>query len=155
LGARGAAAAVLAWVSLAAASAPRAADLAAAQRDAAAARVHYMLECQGCHLADGAGSPPAVPPLRGVVGRFLQLPGGREYLIRVPGSAQSPLSDAELAAVLNWIIREFGPAEVASDFAAFSAEEVARHRKRPLLEVEAVRTELLRELERAPSAGGS
>ena len=49
-------------------------------------RVDYMLQCQGCHLADGAGSPGAVPDLRGSLGRFLAVPGGREYLVRVPGA---------------------------------------------------------------------
>ena len=50
------------------------------------------------------------------MGTFLTVPGGREYLVRVPGSAQSPLSDAELARVLNWMIRAFGPPAIAADF---------------------------------------
>ena len=70
-------------------------------------QILYMLQCQGCHLADGTGAPGAVPSLEGM-GRFLSVPGGREYLVRVPGSAQSPLSDLELAEVLNWMLREFG-----------------------------------------------
>jgi len=108
--------------------------------------VNYMLECQGCHLADGAGAAGKVPALSGFVGRFLRVPGGREYLIRVPGSAQSPLSNRELAGVLNWIIRRFGPADIASDFIAFTAEEVARYRERPLVHVERVRRELIQHM---------
>ena len=49
----------------------------------------YLLQCRGCHGPDGAGAPGAAPSFRGQVGRFLAVPGGREYLIRVPGTAQS------------------------------------------------------------------
>lgn len=118
-------------------------------------QIDYMLECQGCHLADGAGAPGAVPDLRGSVGRFLLVPRGRAYLVRVPGAATSRLSDAELAAVLNWMVRRFGPARVTADFAPFTADEVARERSRPLLEVQALREELLRALEASPSAPGA
>jgi mono/diheme cytochrome c family protein len=106
----------------------------------------YMLHCQGCHLPDGSGSPGAVPTLRGV-GRFLATSRGREYLIRVPGSAQSPLSDAELAALLDWIVARFDPETAAAGFRRFDAAEVARWRRPPLAEVEALRAALLRELE--------
>jgi hypothetical protein len=105
-----------------------------------------MLQCQGCHGADGSGAPGIVPDLRRQVGRFLQVPGGREYLVRVPGSARSPLGDAPLAEVLNWMLRRFGPADVLAGFVPYSAEEVARLRRTPLLEVQSVRRELLRRL---------
>jgi hypothetical protein len=102
-----------------------------------------MLQCQGCHLADGSGSPGAVPDLRGSLAPLLAAPGGREYLVRVPGAAQSPLSDQRLAAVLDWMIREFGPPEAAAAAQPYRAEEVARWRARPYLEVESVRRALL------------
>jgi len=114
-------------------------------------QVDYLLQCQGCHRADGSGTPNSVPPLRDFVGRFLTVPGGREYLIRVPGSAQSPLDDAELAAVLNWMIERFGPAETSAAFTPFSAEEVARLRRPPLTDVESVRSDLLSRMP-APNA---
>jgi hypothetical protein len=114
--------------------------------------VDYMLQCQGCHLADGGGSPGAVPPLTGLMGKFLWVPRGREYLVRVPGSSQSPLSDAELAAVLNWMIRRFGPEQAARDFTAFSADEVAGYRDPPLTDVETLRAELLRQISRIESS---
>jgi hypothetical protein len=110
------------------------------------ARVDWMLQCQGCHRADGSGSPGVVPDLRGQVARFLLVPGGREYLVQVPGSARSPLGDAALAEVLNWMVRSFGPADVAVRFQAYSADEVAGLRRSPLLEVQSVRRELLRQL---------
>jgi hypothetical protein len=77
------------------------------------------------------------------------VPGGREYLVRVPGSAQSPLTDSSLAEVLNWMIREFGPATVARDFVPFDAEEVARYRNPPLTDVEELRRGLLHRIEAA------
>ncbi len=112
-------------------------------------QIHYMLQCQGCHRADGSGSPGAVPSLTGYRGRFLTVPGGREYLVRVPGSAQSPLSDADLARVLNWMIRAFGPPAIAADFEPFRTEEVERLRASPLTDVDSVRRELSRAIDRA------
>jgi mono/diheme cytochrome c family protein len=121
--------------------------LLAAPARAADPRADYMLQCQGCHLPDGSGSPGAVPDLRGSLARFLTVPGGREYLVRVPGAAQSPLSDARLAALLDWMLREFGPAEAAAGHEPYRAEEVARWRAQPYLEVESVRRALLRRIE--------
>jgi hypothetical protein len=121
--------------------------LAAATAHAGDPRVDYMLQCQGCHLADGSGAPGVVPDLRGSLGRFLRVPGGREYLVRVPGAAQSPLSDERLAALLDWMIREFGPADAAADVGPYRPEEVARWRADPYLEVEGVRRELMRRIQ--------
>jgi hypothetical protein len=126
---------------------------AVAARGAADPAVAYMLECQGCHGAQGTGTPGAVPALADRVALFLLVPGGREYLIRVPGSAQSALDDAELARLLDWIVRRFGPAEAAARATSFSAEEVARERARPLVDVGPARRKLLRRIEAAaPSA---
>ncbi len=107
-------------------------------------RTDYILNCRGCHAPDGGGLPDASPSFRGQVGKFLWVPGGREYLIRVPGTAQSELSDARIAALLNWIVREFSPDEVPADFVPFTTEEVARHRRPTLTEVDGVRRDLLR-----------
>jgi len=113
----------------------------------------YMLHCQGCHLADGAGSPGSVPDLRDQLGSFLGVPGGREYLVRVPGSASAPIDDAELASLLNWMVVRFGPAEVARDFRRYSGPEVARCRASPLTDVGALRARLVQQI--APDAPGS
>ncbi len=117
---------------------------------AEAPHINYMLECQGCHLADGTGFAGKVPALKNFVGRFLTVTGGREFLVRVPGSAQSALDDRELAEVLNWIIRRFGPDDVSRDFVAFTREEVMRYRGRPLTDVESVRSELMRHMRGRP-----
>ena len=104
----------------------------------------YMLQCQGCHMADGSGSPGSVPDLRQSLGRLVERPEGRAFLIRVPGSAQSPLSDQKLAEVLTWMVRRFGGAAVSRQFRPFTAQEVSQHR-RPLLDVASARRRLLRE----------
>jgi mono/diheme cytochrome c family protein len=105
-----------------------------------------MLHCQGCHGPDGSGAPGAVPSFRGQVAQFLRVEGGREYLIRVPGVSQSELSDARVAAVLNWIVSEFDPANRPADAAAFTSAEVAGRRRPPLADVEAIRAALLKKL---------
>ncbi len=108
------------------------------------AQADYILNCRGCHGPDGRGLPGGAPTFRGVVAKFLWVPAGREYLIRVPGTAQSELSDERTAALLNWLVRAFSPAEVPLDFVPFTGEEVARHRRTPLTDVAATRRDLLR-----------
>src|SRR5262245_14933277 len=106
----------------------------------------YTLNCEGCHRADGTGTPGSVPALRGSVARVLAAPGGREYLSRVPGVAQAPLDDAALAAVLNWMLDRFDRAHVPAGFTPYTADEVGRLRKQPLLNVEAERNSLVEQL---------
>lgn len=105
-------------------------------------RTNYMLHCQGCHLADGSGRQGKVPDMRGELGRIAQLPGGRDYIGRVPGVANAQLTDAQLARVLNWLIPEMTP-EIAATFAPYSASEVGHLRRNRLQEVRAVRQRLL------------
>lgn len=118
-------------------------------------RGDYMLECAGCHLQDGSGMAPKVPDMRGVIGRMAQLPEGRAYLVRVPGAALSPLSDAELAAVMNWSLKAFAPQTTPEDFQAYTAKEVARLRADPIQKPAKARRELLEALDEAGIPGGS
>ena len=112
-------------------------------------RLDYVLHCMGCHLEDGSGAPGRIPTLAGV-GRFLGVPDGRAYLVRVPGSAHAPLDDAALAALLNWMLVRFDPAVAAAPgFVAYDAAEVARHRAAPLANADAERRRLLAVLEPA------
>ncbi|MEB2285714.1 MAG: hypothetical protein B6D46_09145 [Polyangiaceae bacterium UTPRO1] len=122
-----------------AAAADRSAPEPVAARDAAAdaLAVHdYLLSCGGCHALDGSGSEH-VPALRGL-DRLLARPGGRAYLVRVPGVTNAPLSDARLAALLDWIFVNFGNRTPAG----FSAEEVAAGRAAPLVDPIAARAAL-------------
>lgn len=113
---------------------------------ASSPRIDYILHCQGCHLADGSGTPEKVPALKHQVGRFMHVPGGREYLIRVPGSSQAALTDAQVAAVLNWILENFSAAELPAGFTSYSTEEVSRLRRPPLANVSEVRAGLMAEI---------
>lgn len=92
--------------------------------------------CAACHLANGAGVPGAFPPLRADIRALAGNAAGRRYLalvvikgvsgpITVEGKpyrgvmpAQAGLNDAQIAAVLNHILKgasakPFTPAEVA------------------------------------------
>ena len=105
-------------------------------------RIAYWLHCAGCHLLDGTGAPPEVPTLIDEPGRIAALPGGREYLVRIPGVAQASLSDAKLAEVLNFMLEEFSASSTAGDFVAFYIEEVGRARERVLIDPLRRRAEL-------------
>lgn len=107
------------------------------------AQVNYMLHCMGCHLEDGAGAPGKVPALKDQMGKFLHVPGGRRYLVQVPGVAQAALPDQDLAAVLNWTLETFSSAQLPADFAPYSSAEVARYRRHKLIDVAGTRAALV------------
>ena len=105
----------------------------------------YALHCMGCHQQHGEGHG-TVPQLQGFVGHFLKVPGGREFLVQVPGVAQSALTDDELAAVLNWTLLEFSRNELPEDFRPYDGQEVAGYRGGRLIDVIPVRARLLEEM---------
>ncbi len=108
------------------------------------ARIDYILKCQGCHQPEGGGDLAHTPPLKGEVARFLQVPGGREFLARVPGVASVDLSDARLAQLLNWTVQRFDRGNVPAGFEPYSAAEISQLRRHPLrLEREATRASLV------------
>ena len=109
-------------------------------------RINYILHCQGCHLADGAGTHGKVPALKNEVGHFLRVPGGREFLIQVPGTSQSALTDAEVADVLNWILENFSSAQLPANFVPYVTDEISRYRQPPLANVSAVRAILMEQM---------
>lgn len=113
---------------------------------------NWTLNCQGCHRIDGSGDAQTAPSLAGIVAQFLLVPGGREYLARVPGVATSPFSDADLAELLNWMLWRFDAADLPADFKPYTAEEMHALRAAPLrLEANAQRTALLETLKRQRS----
>lgn len=113
----------------------------------------YMLDCMGCHQTDGSGVPGKVPDMRLTLGPFSRTAAGRRYLIEVPGVAQAPLSNAELAELLNWLVRGLGGVAESGHFIPFTAAEVAAYRQTPLVEVAAIRRTLLAESRRRVSVG--
>jgi cytochrome c553 len=106
---------------------------------------HWTLNCQGCHRPDGTGSAGTAPSLAGTVARFLSVRGGREYLGRVPGVATSPLSDADLSEVVNWMLWRFDKEHLPARFEPYTAAEIGRLRGQPLrLEASQMRADLLK-----------
>ncbi len=106
---------------------------------------NWTLNCQGCHRPDGAGSAGTAPSLTGTVSKFLTVPGGREYLARVPGVATSSLANADLAELMNWMCWRFDKEHMPGDFLPFTAAEIGRLRTQPLrLEASQMRHDLLR-----------
>jgi hypothetical protein len=104
--------------------------------------VNYQLRCMGCHLPDGSGQPGRVPSIRRSLVLFSASPAGREYVVRVPGVAQSPLSDEDTAALLNWMARNLSDVKIPPGFADYSQAEIHRMRDQPLVQVSAVRARL-------------
>jgi mono/diheme cytochrome c family protein len=107
----------------------------------------YSRHCQGCHREDGMGAAGAVPRLQQFVGYFTRLPGGRDYLMRVPGVTNAHLDDARLAGVLNWMLETFSRDQVAPGFAPFTAAEVGRNREHPIIHVEETRRGLIAQMQ--------
>ena len=108
----------------------------------------YLLKCSGCHRANGQGASDAgVPPFPGFIADLARDPGGRTYMLHVPGVVSSGLSDADLTGVLNYLLdrwssgpaaeaRRFTPQEVATlravgvnDIVSYRRTLVARLRK--------------------------
>jgi hypothetical protein len=110
---------------------------------AADPHIEYMLDCMGCHQADGAGVPGKVPDMRSSLVPLARKAAGRRYLIQVPGVAQAPLSDAELAQLVNWMVRHLSARAIPASFRAFTPAEVAAYRRAPLVEVARIRRRLL------------
>jgi cytochrome c553 len=106
-------------------------------------RVNFQLQCMGCHHADGSGEDGRVPSLRRTLVPFSALAEGREFVLRVPGVAQAPLSDADIAALLNWMARNLSDVPVPAGFVDYTSDEVGRARHRPLAAVREARTLLL------------
>ncbi len=92
----------------------------------------YLLYCGGCHGINGRSSDTAVPDLRGQVDAFLCLPAGREYIVRLPNVAFAPLGDAQLADLMNFVVR-LGNTRQGSPDAPYTAAEVGTLRRKPLL----------------------
>ena len=109
------------------------------------AQFNYQMSCQGCHAPDGSGAG-SVPRMRDQVGMFLNTREGRDYLVRVPGSAVSALGDAELAEVLNWIVAEFAGDSLTVAFEPYTEHEVGLLRQQPLNEVVQYRAQLIAEI---------
>jgi mono/diheme cytochrome c family protein len=107
------------------------------------AQTNYVLHCQGCHTADGSGLDGKVPSLRATLVPFARTAEGRKFLVQVPGVAQSTLTNAETAAVLNWMLGNLADDKQIAGISAFTEKEVAGYRATRLVNSREVRTQLL------------
>ena len=106
----------------------------------------YTLNCWGCHKPRAEGIPGTVPRLADSMANFLRVPGGREYLVEVPGVAASALSNAEIAEVLNWLLVTFNKAEMPAEFKPYTAAEIAKYRPHQLIRITETRDDLVKRL---------
>jgi hypothetical protein len=81
-------------------------------------------------------------------GLFVRNQLGREYLIQVPGLAQSRLDDATAARLLNWILQRFSADRLPADFAPYTAQEVTRSRPDKASDAKTRRDAILAEMRR-------
>lgn len=79
-------------------------------------------------MADGRGAPPEVPTLVAVLGPIVASQEGRDYVVRVPGASQTPLTDAQLAEVMNWVLITFNAATLGPNFMPLTGNEVGKAR---------------------------
>src|SRR2546429_9229170 len=101
-----------------------------------------MLNCMGCHRPEGSGAAGKAPSVRESLVTLSSSAAGRRFLVQVPGASQSPLTDLELAQVLNWMVRNLSARAVPADFMDFTAAEVASYRRPPLVKVRETRPSL-------------
>jgi len=106
-------------------------------------QTNYQLHCMGCHVADGSGLEGKVPSMRPTLVPLALFAEGRQYLVQVPGVAQSRLSDAETAALLNWMVHSLGDRAVPTAMREFTAQEVAKYRATRMVEVRETRAKLM------------
>jgi len=98
-------------------------------------RTHYLMGCVGCHGEQGVTISQRVPDLKGQIGYFLNIPEGRDYLVRLPNVAFAPLSDQQVADMVNYMVFDLGESSVPKGAKPYTAAEVGRLRKQPLTEV--------------------
>lgn len=121
--------------------------LAQTPRQAAQARLQYMQHCMGCHLPDGSGAPDkGIPSMHNMLGRFLQVPGGRAFIVQVPGVMNSALNDADIAQLMNWLLPQVSAATLPTNTAPYTAEEIRQLRQTRPTDVPATRAALVAQL---------
>lgn len=93
----------------------------------------YIEHCSGCHGMQGDSAPADIPVLRNRIGYFMCTRQGREYLIRLPNVAYSPIADnQQLADMMNFVVFGLGGASAPKGTKPFTAAEVAKQRGRAL-----------------------
>ena len=121
----------------------------AAQPAVTSPRSLYVLHCAGCHGMDASGVPgQGVPSMRGALGQFMRMPEGRAFLLQVPGVNNAGLSDAQIALVTNWMVRQFSADTAPPGWADYTADEVAVAKAQRPADVIRARADLVARLQR-------
>jgi hypothetical protein len=111
------------------------------------ASANFILRCSGCHGLRGDGAPEVgIPQFRNFVGAFAGDPAGRTYVVRVPGVSNSGLNDAEIADVINYVMKTWGGTSLPSSFVPFTEQEVVTRRALPVADVVSLRREVVQHL---------
>ncbi len=114
------------------------------------ARTNYIHHCSGCHLVDGSGAPSkGIPSMHDTLSRFLQVSGGREYIVQVPGVMNSPLGDRDIAELMNWLLPKVSPGGLPPGLQPYSAAEIGALRKTRPVDFAATREKLIEEARQA------
>jgi mono/diheme cytochrome c family protein len=97
--------------------------------------------CAVCHQANGEGITGVYPPLAGTIGRYVQLPEGRSYLVHLllfgmtgtitsKGTAYegwmppaSDYSDNELAEAIDYVLSKLNAKELPAGFKPITAAD--------------------------------
>jgi len=95
-------------------------------------RATYLGRCGGCHGVDGHSADGLVPDLKDSAGYFLCDDATRAYAARLPNVAFSQISDADLAAMLNYVMFDLGGKSAPAGAQAYTADEMGRLRRQPL-----------------------
>jgi mono/diheme cytochrome c family protein len=123
---------------------------AAADDMGARAQLNYLQHCVGCHGPDGGGAPTkGIPTMRGNLGRFLQVPGGREFIVQVPGVMNTSLADRDIAELMNWLLPRISAATLPPGLRTYSEPEIAQLRSTRPADVPATRRSLIEAMRRA------
>src|SRR5262249_23013913 len=119
--------------------------LATLTAHAASPQLDYMLYCMGCHGETAQGVAGEGPRLAGNLPLYMRTSEGRNYVLRVPGAANSVLSDEGITLVFNWLATTY-PAPGQPPPRPFTVAEVTNARHMPLANVQATRIEVLKSL---------
>jgi mono/diheme cytochrome c family protein len=106
-------------------------------------RTNFILRCVGCHGMDGAGSEKGgIPDFRNYVGAFSRDEAGRTYVMHVPGVVNANLTNAEIADIMNYVMKTFGGPSLPDDYRPFDKAEVDRLRAVPVKDIVGLRRDL-------------
>jgi mono/diheme cytochrome c family protein len=148
------------------------ATIAIASAARASGKEIFDSHCAVCHQVSGEGVPGAYPPLADSIGAYVRVAAGRAYLVHVvsfgmtgaiPVHGQSydglmqpwaQFSDAQIAAILNYVLTVLNRKLLPADFKPFTEAEVAKLRmpRESLNQVHDERARLLKSLRGADAA---